>query len=214
MTPQIPDPITLDQYLADTEPAPIPDLTWEEAKAILSESNDAETHVAVIAPLARNHSTSRSIPGKETLDVLADSPVALWAVMMLKAYDAAQYPPLDLYRFVEGAEAPSESDKLLAMHHWATAMLHHEAPLEDPNTAVAACRAFLDLSDGHNWTRPDIEIAGIVLDAAVEYPDGPIGPLGTEIMQQWEERLTRAIEAVDPDYAYTENQLLSIWQER
>ena len=50
MTPQIPDPITLDQYLADTEPAPIPDLTWEEAKANLSESNDAETHVAVIAP--------------------------------------------------------------------------------------------------------------------------------------------------------------------
>ena len=55
--------IPLDQYLADTEPPPIPDLTWEEAKAILSESNDAETDVAVIAPLARNYSTSRSIPG-------------------------------------------------------------------------------------------------------------------------------------------------------
>ena len=119
MTPQIPDPITLDQYLADTEPAPIPDLTWEEAKAILSESNDAETHVAVIAPLARNHSTSRSISGEEVLDALADSPVALWAVMMLKAYDAAQYSPLGLYRFFVGAEATTESDRLLAMHQWA-----------------------------------------------------------------------------------------------
>lgn len=205
--------IPLDQYLADTEPPPIPDLTWEEAKAILSESNDAETDVAVIAPLARNYSTSRSIPGEEALDVLADSPVALWAVMMLKAYDAAQYSPLDLYRFVEEAEAPSQSDELLAMHHWATAVLHHEAPLEDPNTALAGCRAFLELSDGRNWARPDIEIAGIVLEAAVEYPDGPIGPVGTEIMRQWEERLTNAIEAVDPDYAYTENQLLRIWKD-
>ena len=205
--------IALDQYLADTEPTPIPDLTWEEAKAILPESNDAETHVAVIAPLARNYSTSRSIPGKEALDLLADSPVALWAVMMLKAYDAAQYSPLDLYRFVEEAEAPSESDELLAMHHWATAVLHHEAPLEDPNKALAGCRAFLEVSDGRNWARPDIEIAGIVLDAAVEYPDGPIGPVGTEIMRQWEERLTNAIEAVDPDYAYTENQLLRIWKD-
>lgn len=205
--------ITLDQYLADTEPTPIPDLTWEEAKAILSESNDAETHVAVIAPLARNYSTSRSIPGEEVLDVLADSPVALWAVMMLKAYDAAQYSPLDLYRFVEEAEAPSQSNELLAMHHWATAVLHHEAPLEDPNTALAGCRAFLEVSDGRNWVRPDIEIAGIVLEAAVEYPDGPIGPVGTEIMRQWEERLTNAIEAVDPDYAYTENQLLRIWKD-
>lgn len=214
MTPQIPDLITLDQYLADTEPAPIPDLTWEEAKAILPESNDAETHVAVVTPLARNYSTSRSIPGEEVLDVLADSSVALWAVMMLKAYDAAQYSPLDLYRFVEEAEAPSHSDELLAMHHWATAMLFHEAPLEDPMKALAACRAFLELSDGRNWTRPDVEIAGIVLDAAVENPDGPIGPLGVEIMKRWEDRLTGAIEAVDPDYAYTENQLLSIWQER
>ncbi len=205
--------IPLDQYLADTEPTPIPDLTWEEAKAILSESNDAEKHVAVIAPLARSCSTSRSIPGEEALDVLADSPVALWAVMMLKAYDAAQYSPLDLYRFVEEAEAPSQSDELLAMHHWATAVLHHEAPLEDPNTALAGCRAFLELSDGRNWARPDIEIAGIVLEAAVEYPDGPIGPVGTEIMRQWEERLTNAIEAVDPDYAYTENQLLRIWKD-
>lgn len=205
--------IPLDQYLADTEPTPIPDLTWEEAKAILSESNDAETHVAVIAPLARNFSTSRSIPGKEVLNVLADSPVALWAVMMLKAYDAAQYSPLDLYRFVEEAEAPSESDELLAMHHWATAVLHHEAPLEDPNKALAGCRTFLEVSDRRNWVRPDIEIAGIVLEAAVEYPDGPIGPVGTEIMQHWEERLTNAIEAVDPDFAYTENQLLSIWKD-
>jgi len=48
----------------------------------------------------------------------------------------------------------------------------------------------------------------------VENPDGPIGRLGAEIMQRWEERLTRAIEAIDPDYAYTENQLLRIWQER
>lgn len=205
--------IPLDQYLADTEPPPIPDLTWEEAKAILSESNDAETDVAVIAPLARNYSTSRSIPGEEAFDVLADSPVVLWAVMMLKAYDAAQYSPLDLYRFVEEAEAPSQSDELLAMHHWATAVLHHEAPLEDPNTALEGCRAFLEVSDGHNWVRPDIEIASIVLEAAVEYPDGPIGPVGTEIMRQWEERLTNAIEAVDPDYAYTENQLLRIWKD-
>ncbi|CAM4280359.1 MULTISPECIES: hypothetical protein [Corynebacterium] len=205
--------IPLDQYLADTEPAPLPDLTWEEAKAILTESKDPETHVAAIAPLARNFSTSRSIPGKEVLDVLADSPVALWAVMMLQAYDAAQYSPLDLYRFVEEAEAPSQSDELIAMHHWATAVLHHEAPLEDPNTALAGCRAFLEVSDGHNWVRPDIEIAGIVLEAAVEYPDGPIGPVGTEIMRQWEERLTTAIEAVDPDFAYTENQLLSIWKD-
>lgn len=205
--------ITLDQYLADTEPAPLPDLTWEEAKAILAESNDPEEHVAVIAPLARNFSTSRSIPGEEVLDVLADSPVPLWAVMMLKAYEAAQYSPLDLHRFVEAAEAPSQSDELIAMHHWATAMLHHEAPLEDPNTALAACRAFLEVSDGHNWVRPDVEIAGIVLEAAVEYPDGPIGPVGTEIMRQWEDRLTTAIEAVDPDFAYTENQLLSIWKD-
>ncbi|WP_448328661.1 hypothetical protein [Corynebacterium pilbarense] len=92
-------------------------------------------------------------------------------------------------------------------------MLHHEAPLDDPNTALAGCRAFLEVSDGHNWVRPDIEIAGIVLEAAVEYPDGPIGPVGTEIMRQREERLTNAIEAVDPDFAYTENQLLSIWKD-
>ena len=72
------------------------------------------------------------------------------------------------------AEAPSHSDELLAMHHWATAMLFHEAPLEDPNKALAACRTFLEISDGRNWTRPDVEIAGIVLDAAVENPDGPI----------------------------------------
>ena len=51
-------------------------------------------------------------------------------------------------------------------------------------------------------------------DAAVENPDGPIGPLGAETMQRWEERLTCAIEAVDPDYAYTENQLLRNWQDR
>ena len=71
----------------------------------------------------------------------------------------------------------------------------------------------MEVSDGRNWARPDIEIAGIVLEAAVEYPDGPIGPVGTEIMRQWEERLTNAIEAVDPDYAYTENQLLHIWKD-
>lgn len=81
-------------------------------------------------------------------------------------------------------------------------MLFHEA-LNDPDEAIAACRAFLELSDGRNWVRPDIEIAGIGLDAAVENPDCPIGRLGAEIMQRWEERLTRAIEAVDPDYAYT-----------
>lgn len=214
MSSQLPPAITLDQYLADAEPAPIPDLTWDEAQSILAESDDVETQVTVVHALARNHINSRSISGKEANAVFADSPLARWTAMTLSSYDAAQYPPLDLYRFVEGAEAPSESDNLLAMHHWATAVLHHEAPLEDPDKALAACRAFLELSDGHNWVRPDIEIAGIVLDAAVENPDGPIGPLGTEIMQQWEERLTRAIEAVDPDYAYTENQLLSIWQER
>jgi len=33
---------------------------------------------------------------------------------------------------------------------WATAVLFHEA-LDDPNEALAACRAFLELSDGRNW---------------------------------------------------------------
>lgn len=213
MSSQLPPAITIDQYLADTEPAPIPDLTWDEAKTILAESNDAETQITVVHALARNHINSRSINGKEATELFADSPVARWAAMLLSNYDAASYSPLDLHRFVGAAEAPSESDELLAMHHWATAVLFHEA-LSAPDEAIAACRAFLELSDGRNWTRPDIEIAGIVLDAAVENPDGPIGPLGAEIMQRWEERLTRAIEAVDPDYAYTENQLLRIWQER
>ena len=203
MSSQLPPAITLDQYLADAEPAPIPDLTWDEAQSILAESDDVETQVTVVHALARNHINSRSISGKEANAVFADSPLARWTAMTLSSYDAAHYSPLDLYRFVEAAEAPSESDELLAMHHWATAVLHHEAPLEDPDKALAAC-----------WVRPDIEIAGIVLDAAVENPDGPIGPLGAETMQRWEERLTRAIEAVDPDYAYTENQLLRNWQDR
>ena len=202
MSSQLPPAITLDQYLADAEPAPIPDLTWDEAQSILAESDDVETQVTVVHALARNHINSRSISGKEANAVFADSPLARWTAMTLSSYDAAHYSPLDLYRFVEAAEAPSESDELLAMHHWATAVLHHEAPLEDPDKALAA------------WVRPDIEIAGIVLDAAVENPDGPIGPLGAETMQRWEERLTRAIEAVDPDYAYTENQLLRNWQDR
>ena len=213
MSSQLPSLIPLDQYLAGTEPAPMPDLTWDEAKTILAESDDVETQVTVVHALARNHINSRSISGKEANEMFADSPLARWAAMMLSNYDAAHYSPLDLYRFVGGAEAPSQSDELLAMHHWATAVLFHEA-LHDPDEAIVACRAFLELSDGRNWTRPDIEIAGIVPDAAVENPDGPIGPLGAEIMQRWEERLTRAIEAVDPDYAYTENQLLRIWQER
>ena len=213
MSSQLPPAITLDQYLADTEPAPIPDLTWDEAQSILAESDDVETQVTVVHALARNHINSRSIGGKEANAVFADSPLARWTAMTLSSYDAAHYAPLDLYRFVGAAEAPSQSDELLAMHHWATAVLFHEA-LDDPDEAIAACRAFLELSDGRNWTRPDIAIAGIVLDAAVENPDGPIGPLGAETMQRWEERLTRAIEAVDPDYAYTENQLLRIWQDR
>lgn len=195
MSSQLPPSITLDQYLAGTEPAPMPDLTWDVAQSILAESDNVETQVAVVHALARNHINSRSINGKEATELFADSPVARWAAMTLSSYDAAHYSPLDLYRFVEAAEAPSENDELLAMHHWATAVLFHEA-LDDPNEAIAACRAFLELSDGRNWVRPDIAIAGIVLDAAVENPDGPIGPLGAEIMQRWEERLTRAIETV------------------
>ena len=117
MSSQLPSLIPLDQYLADTEPSPIPDLTWDEAQSILAESDDVETQVTVVHALARNHINSRSINGKEANAVFANSPLARWSAMMLSSYDAAHFLPLDLYRFVGGAEAPSESDELLAMHH-------------------------------------------------------------------------------------------------
>lgn len=73
MSSQLPPAIAIDQYLADTEPAPIPDLTWDEAKTILAESNDAEIQVTVVHALARNHINSRSINGTEANAVFAGS---------------------------------------------------------------------------------------------------------------------------------------------
>ena len=68
MSSQLPSLISLDQYLADSEPAPIPDLTWDEAQAILAESDDVETQVTVVHALARKtmplHSDSSRLPAR------------------------------------------------------------------------------------------------------------------------------------------------------
>ena len=219
MAVELPPLISVEQYLSGVELAPIPDLTWGQAREVLADSRDAETHVTVVGALARNLINSCSVrgrednavPGREANEVLVGSPVARWATMTLLKYDAAAYPPLDLHRFITAADTPSGSDELVAMHLWGTAKLCHEG-IDDPFGALDACGDFLELSQGRGWTRPDFDIAGIVLDAAVEGVSGPIGPIGDELMKKWEQRLVGAVESVDPDFAYTEHQLLQAWR--
>lgn len=219
MAVELPPLISVEQYLSGVELAPMPHLTWGQAKEVLAGSRDADTHVTVVGALARNLINSCSVPGREDAavpgreanEVLAGSPVARWATMTLLKYDAAAYPPLDLHRFVTVTDTPSGGDELVAMHLWGTAKLCHEG-IDDPFGALEACGDFLELSQGCGWTRPDFDIAGIVLDAAVEGVSGPIGPIGDELMKKWEQRLVGAVESVDSDFAYTEHQLLKAWQ--
>jgi len=216
---ELPRLISVEDFLSGVDLVPLPDLTWGQAREVLAGSGDAETHVTVVGALARNLINSCSvpgregnaIPGREANEVLAGSPVARWAAMTLLDYDAAAYAPLDVHRFVAATDTPRGGDALVAMHLWGTAGLCHEG-IQDPFGALDACGAFLELSQGRGWTRPDFDIARIVLDAAVEGQSGPIGPVGEELMRKWEQRLVGAVEGVDPDFAYTEHQLLRAWR--
>lgn len=212
MNPAVPPTITIDQYLSGEElPTPSHPLGWDEAKEILTSSQDAEVHLATIDAVARNLADTRTIIASDANAVLEHSPVALWGAMRLADSTAANYPPLDLYRLTQAVGTPPADDEARALHLWATAEMNHER-LSDPFGALEACREYLGLSDGHTWSRPELTIAGIVLHAAIEGATGPIAPVGEEIMQQWEQRLINAVESVDPDYAYTEKQLLDIWK--
>ena len=53
-----------------------------------------------------------------------------------------------------------------------------------------------------------------MLHYAIDVGTGPIAPQAIDLMKTWEQRLTTAVTNVDPDFAYTENQLLNIWQEQ
>lgn len=219
MVVELPRLISVEDFLSGVDLVPLPDLTWGQAREVLAGSGDAETHVTVVGALARNLINSCSVrgregnavPGREANEVLAGSPVARWATMTLLKYDAAAYPPLDLHRFVTATDTPSGGDELVAMHLWGTAKLCHEE-IQDPFGALEACSDFLELSQGRGWMRPDFDIAGIVLETAVEGVSGPIGPIGEELMKKWEQRLVGAVESVDPDFAYTEHQLLQAWR--
>ena len=212
MNPQVPPTITIDQYLSGDElPTPSHPLEWDEAKEILTSSQDAEVHLATIDAVARNLADTQTITAGDANAVLEHSPVALWGAMRLADSAAAKYPPLDLYRLTQAVGTPPADDEARALHLWATAQLCYER-LTYPFRALESCREYLELSDGHTWLRPSLTIAGIVLHAAIDGATGPIAPIGEEIMQQWEQRLTHAVESVDPDYAYTENQLLDIWK--
>ena len=216
---EVPPLISVEDFLAGASPVPMPSLGWGEAKGVLAERFDAKTHLTVVEALAHNFmhacgtrdAQRHAIAGREVCEVLVDSPLARWGVMRLFDYEAAKFTPLDVYRFVAGADAPTGDDALAAMHSWATAVLCYQV-ISDPFVALDACRDYLDLAQDHGWGRADFQIAGIVLDAAVEGVTGPIGPIGAEVMKTWEERLAGAVEAVDPDYAYTENQLLYVWR--
>ena len=216
---EVPSGISVEQFLAGVDPAPMPTLEWDEAKGVLAGGGDANTHLTVVEALANNlmfacgkrDEQRPAIAGREVCEVLVDSPLARWGVMRLSNYEAAKCMPLDVFRFVAATGAPAGDDALGAMHSWGTAMLCYEM-ISDPFAALDACRDYLELTQDRGWRRADFQIAGIVLDAAVEGGTGPIGPIGAEVMKKWEERLAGAVEAVDPDYAYTENSLLYAWR--
>ncbi|MCQ4621505.1 hypothetical protein KBX19_09800 [Corynebacterium sp. CCUG 71335] len=212
MNPTVPPTIPIGLYLSGAElPTPSHPLGWEEAKQILASSQDAEVHLATIDAVARNLAGTRTITAGDANAVLEHSPVALWGAMRLADALAANYPPLDLYRLTQAAGTPPADDEARALHLWATAEMNHEW-LSDPFRALEACREYLELSDGHTWLRPSLTIAGIVLDAAIDGATGPIAPIGEAIMLRWEQRIIDTVESFDPDYAYTENQLLDIWK--
>lgn len=155
MAVELPPLISVEQYLSGVELAPMPDVTWGQAKEVLAGSRDAATHVTVVGALARNLINSCSVrgreddavPGREANEVLAGSPVARWATMTLLKHDAAAYPPLDLHRFVTATDTPSGGDELVAMHLWGTAKLCHEG-IQDPFGALEACSDFSGVESG------------------------------------------------------------------
>ncbi|MCT1684704.1 hypothetical protein M3A74_07790, partial [Corynebacterium appendicis] len=86
MVVELPRLISVEDFLSGVDLVPLPDLTWGQAREVLADSRDADTHVTVVGALARNLINSCSVPGREgnavpgreANEVLAGSPVARW----------------------------------------------------------------------------------------------------------------------------------------
>ena len=132
--------------------------------------------------------------------------------MITGAWSVVDYSALSYHRLIAATTADHPGDALHALNLWATAALYfHE--LDDILEALTHTEQFLALTDGRGWTRPDTELAEIVIFAAVEAnDDSPAGKIGLQLMDRYGERLVTAVETADPDFVYEQLSLLRAWQ--
>ena len=206
--------MNITDYLAGAEfpEASSPLQTWDDYAQALSSSNDPDFHVAATVQLCRSLHGTRGVTAADANQVFTTSPVGRWAGMITGAWSVVDYSALSYHRLIAATTADHPGDALHALNLWATAALYfHE--LDDILEALTHTEQFLALTDGRGWTRPDTELAEIVLFAAVEAnDDSPAGKIGQQLMDRYGERLVTAVETADPDFAYEQLSLLRAWQ--
>lgn len=190
-------------------------MSWEEVEPVFHDVKDLDGILRATISLRAGGVTI----DPEHTDLLASSPLAAWVLAeLLDDYRELLVPsPLALYRAIMTAEQiatdNTELPEVVALNLHGLARLFHEH-IGDYLKAIDLVEKFLEFTEPYGWFSLDFPMAGYVLYAACEHPEGkPIVPIGRRVLSVYENRITQVVEGTDPGVAYTELQLLEVWQE-
>lgn len=211
--------MSLTGYLTDnTMPANPPVTTTDQFLRNIDSTTDANHHLNATLAYCATEGTE-TLPATTTL--FNNSPIAGWLLHAVVHYEKLTGSPLTTHTLVADttkrcaalATSTGADPAETALNHYGLAQLHANY-VTDPATALAQASAYLEITESHHWYAQDLPIAAVVLHYAIDVGTGPIASQAIDLMKAWEQRLTTAVTKIDPDFAYTENHLLNIWQEQ